>query len=511
MRHLFSGIGLRLSLSHLLVILLAMGLSSFLLLSFLGNYFTDAVRKNLLAQAQITAQALIPGAVINASDTANETGSAAYNVIQQNQTSNIALNATNVSIPTAESNRIEMDLNYLRDALPQLNIQLQTRIRILDSNGLVLVDSRQEQQNADLSADSLVTKALEGETASRTDKSGPDTLNMALPVMIDGRLVGIVYLSQPLSDVNAVLHDLRTRLAIAAGISLAISAIVALLLSRAISSPVRRMTRAARAVAGGDLDQQVSVGSKDELGELGRTFNDMTDRLKVSRRQQIDFVADVSHESRTPLTSIKGMVETLRDGAVEDPEVRDRFLKTIEGETDRLIRLVNDLLLLSQADSTALTLRCEASDIGELAGKVIDRMASQAKEKGLTLKLETSSDLPLVRIDPDRIEQVLVNLIDNAIKYSKSGGVVSVKLALRQDGHVLVQVCDEGIGISAQNLPHIGERFYRTDKARSRAMGGTGLGLAIARALVRAHGSELAIESELGRGTTVSFTLAAES
>ncbi|MDD5093246.1 MAG: ATP-binding protein [Dehalococcoidia bacterium] len=510
MRHPFSGIGLRLSLSHLLVILLAMGLSSFLLLSFLGNYFTDAARKNLLAQAQITAQALVPGAVINASDAANETGSSAYNVIQQNQTSNIALNATNLSLPTPDSNRIEMDLNYLRGALPQLNIQLQTRIRILDANGLVLVDSRQEQESIDLSDESLVARALQGETASRTDKSGPDMMNLALPVMIDGRLVGIVYLSQPLSDVNAVLHDLRTRLAIAAGIALALSAIVALLLSRAISSPVRRMTRAARAVAGGDLDQQVSVGSKDELGELGQAFNDMTARLKASRQQQIDFVADVSHESRTPLTSIKGMVETLRDGAAEEPEVRDRFLKTIEEETDRLIRLVNDLLLLSQADSTALTLCCEASDIRELAGKVIDRMTPQARDKKLILKLESSSDLPLVRIDPDRIEQVLVNLIDNAIKYSIFGGTVTMKLARSQDGRVLVSVCDEGIGISAQDLPHIGERFYRTDKARSRAMGGTGLGLAIARALVKAHGSELVIESTLAQGTTVSFTLSAD-
>jgi signal transduction histidine kinase len=240
---------------------------------------------------------------------------------------------------------------------------------------------------------------------------------------------------------------------------------------------------------------------------LSRAFNDMTARLQTARQMQVDFVANVSHELRTPLTSIKGILETLRDGAVDDPEVRDRFLETAESEADRLIRLVSDLLLLSRADSEALNLRRESRELPSLVRAALDHLAPQAEAQGLVLKSTVSPDTPLVWIDPDRIEQVLVNLLDNAIKYSRPGGVVTVKVSAEPDQTTLVQVCDEGIGIPAQDLPYIGQRFYRADKARSRAEGGSGLGLAIAQILVQAHGGRLWLESQEGQGTVASFTL----
>jgi signal transduction histidine kinase len=235
----------------------------------------------------------------------------------------------------------------------------------------------------------------------------------------------------------------------------------------------------------------------------------MTARLHAARQMQTDFVANVSHELRTPLTAVKGTVETLRDGAVEDPKVRDRFLETIEVETDRLIRLVNDLLLLSRADSEALNLRREPVDLAGLARETVDRLAHRAEAQGLELQVQVEPRLPRVLADADRIEQVLVNLLDNAIKYSHEGSVVRVHAASDPSGMVCVSVEDEGIGIPAAELVRIGERFYRADKARSRAQGGSGLGLAIARALVEAHGGCLSLESEEGRGTTASFCLPA--
>jgi signal transduction histidine kinase len=222
---------------------------------------------------------------------------------------------------------------------------------------------------------------------------------------------------------------------------------------------------------------------------------------------QINFVADVSHELRTPLTSIKGMVETLRDGAIDDPEVRDRFLETAENETDRLIRLVNDLLLLSRVDSEALNLQRQSRDLVQLVQAPAERMMPQAEARELVLRVEADSSTPLVWVDADRIQQVLVILLDNAIKYSRSGGTVAIKVAAGPDHSTQVQVCDEGIGIPAEDLPRIGQRFYRADKARSRAAGGSGLGLAIAQALVQAHGGRLWLESREGEGTVVSFTL----
>jgi len=195
---------------------------------------------------------------------------------------------------------------------------------------------------------------------------------------------------------------------------------------------------------------------------------------------------------------------------VNDLEVRDRFLETVEAETDRMIRLVNDLLVLSRADSAALNLSCKPADLGRLAQASADRLAEQAQARELTIQVEIDPETPPAWADADRIEQVLLNLLDNAIKYSRPGGSITLRVSATPDRHALVQVIDEGVGIPAAELPHLGQRFYRADKARSRAQGGHGLGLAIAQSLIHAHGGELWLESEEGAGTTASFTLPAQ-
>ncbi len=511
---MFSSIRIRLTLSHLVVIVLAMGLSGFLLLSFLERYFLQAAEESLITQAQITAQALIPGAIptgptgeLNAESNSR---SQIYNTIQQQQLSNLALQTENVLLPSEDISPGDLDLTYLADASLQFSAQLETRVRILDTQGVVLLDSHQEAQGAELQANPLVAQALTGQYASHTNQTDEEAvMYLALPILVDNQLVGVAYLSQPLDDVTTVLRDLRTRWLLSTVIALLLSGVAGLLLSRAIASPLRRLTEAASAVAQGQFDQQVPVRSRDELGRLSRVFNDMTARLQAARQMQVDFVANVSHELRTPLTAIKGMVETLRDGAVDDFEVRDRFLETVESETDRLIRLVNDLLLLSRADSEVLNLRRRSTNLAEMAQTCIDRLAHRAEARELLLKVETDPNTSLAWADPDRIEQVLVNLLDNAIKFSRPGGAVTVKVTVGSDQSALVQVHDEGIGIPAAELPRIGQRFYRTDKARSRTEGGSGLGVAIAQALVAAHGGRLWLESQEGQGTVVSFTLPA--
>jgi signal transduction histidine kinase len=447
----------------------------------------------------------------------------AYNTIQQQQWSNLSLQTQNVNppavtpavenpedvdVPDATDTRDTVDLTYLSDASLQLSTQLETRIRILDDRGVVLVDSLQQDKGQDLRTDPSVAGAMEGQYTSRTDRDeGTSTMHLAFPAIVEGQLVGVVYLSQPLSDVTQVLHDLRTRWLLSTTIALLLSAVLGLLLSRAIANPLRRLTAAAGAVAQGRFDQQVPVDSRDELGRLSRAFNDMTARLRAAHQMQVDFVADVSHELRTPLTAVKGTIETLRDGAVDDAEVRDRFLETIENETDRLIRLVNDLLILSRADSEALNLRRESVSLAQLVAGVVDRLASRAEAHGVVLQVQADAGSPLAWADPDRVEQVLVNLLDNAVKYSHPGGTVTISVSAAQDQTALVQVRDEGIGIRADDLPRVGGRFFRADKARSRTEGGSGLGLAIAEALVHAHGGHLWLESQEGVGTTVSFTL----
>jgi signal transduction histidine kinase len=501
---------LKLLLSHLGLIVLAMGLAAALLLTFLQRYFLEATEESLAAQARITAQALIPGATtVGPSE---EDQPPLYNTLQQRQASNLALQAENLDLPAGRISPSDLDLSYLADSTLQLGAQLETRIRVLDAAGTVLVDSSGEVGGQTLEATPLVARALSGEYGSRRLDEGRDTvMAVAMPVLVEGDLAGVIYLTQPLRDVDAVLADLRTRLTWSTAIALLLSGAVALLLSQAITRPLHRLTMAAGAIARGQLDQQVPVRSRDELGGLSLTFNDMAARLRSARQAQATFVANVSHELRTPLTSIKGMVETLRDGAVDDISVRDPFLATVETETDRLIRLVNDLLVLTRADAEGLNLRREPVDLAELARATIEGLAPRAARRGVTMRLEVDPQAPLAWADGDRIAQVLVNLLDNAIKYSHPGGAITLSIARASD-EALVLVQDTGIGIPAEELPYIGQRFYRVDKARAReraerTRSGSGLGLSIAVALIEAHGGSLSIDSEEGAGTTVRFTL----
>lgn len=514
-----SSLRFELVLTHLTVIVLAMGLSGALLLSSLERYFLEAAEQSLLAQARITAQALIPGA-LTIGPPAEEavTQAPSSNFMQQQQAGNLLLDTQNLILPeTAPA--ADLDLSYLTATSVRLGAQLDTRIRILDASGVVLVDSHGVLTGgllpADLSADPLAADALAGSygvclDCARETAREPRVLSVALPTTLAGEVVGVVYLEQPLTDILLILADLRRRWLISTAIALAVSGGVGLLLARAITRPVLRLTTAAESIARGDFAVSVPVTSLDELGRLSRTFNEMTARLRAARQMQTDFVANVSHELRTPLTAIKGMVETLRDGAVEDVAVRDRFLGTVEHETNRLIRLVNDLLTLSRADSAALNLRREPVDARALLQAAVDRLTPLADVHEIALTTTLPADLPRVHADPDRVAQILGNLLDNAIKYSRPGGEVNVRAWPEPDGPVWIEVEDHGLGIPAEALPRLGERFYRTDKARARAQGGSGLGLAIAQALIEAHGGRLWLASEEDGGTVASFTLPRE-
>jgi two-component system sensor histidine kinase BaeS len=498
----------KLVLSLLALIVLAMGLSGILLLSFVERYFLEATEQSLIAQARITAQALIPGAMVAGQQI--EQQAPLFNTLQMRGASNIAVQTENLQIPEQDVTLSAIDLGYLADSTLQLGAQLETRIRVLDATGLVLVDSDSPQDPVSISNDPLVTRALAGQYANEVSEvDGISTMSLALPIMVEDQLVGVIYLSHPLSDIHTVLRDMRSRWISSTAIALVLSAVVGFILSGTITRPLRNLTLAAAAVAQGRFDQHVQVRTQDELGQLNRTFNDMTARLRAARQMQIDFVANVSHELRTPLTAIKGMVETLRAGAVTDTSVRDRFLTTVESETDRMIRLVNDLLLLTRADSQALNLDREPVDMAELARKTVARIEPQAQSRGVSISIKVLPDAPLVWADRDRIAQVMVNLLDNAVKYSHPDGKISVNIRKQDENTTWIQVQDEGIGISADILPRIGERFYRADKARSRVGGGSGLGLAIAQTLIAAHGGRLWLESTEGLGTIANFTLPA--
>jgi two-component system phosphate regulon sensor histidine kinase PhoR len=262
------------------------------------------------------------------------------------------------------------------------------------------------------------------------------------------------------------------------------------------------MTAPAQRVLGVNAVRLAAGGSEPGVVMV---LHDLT-ALRQLERVRTEFVANVSHELRTPLTAIQGYLETLLSGALEEPENARRFLEIVLRHSERLGRLLNDLTDLSNIELGKVTLRKEPVRLDELVASVVAIIGPRAARSRVTVTADTPADLPAVLADRDRLVQVLINLVDNAVKYTPEGGAVGVT-ARAGERSVELAVTDTGIGIPAADLPRITERFYRVDKARSRDLGGTGLGLAIVKHLVMAHGGELRIESPRQRGTTVRFTL----
>jgi len=236
-------------------------------------------------------------------------------------------------------------------------------------------------------------------------------------------------------------------------------------------------------------------------------FHDLT-RLKQLERTRQEFVANVSHELRTPLSLIKGYVETLRDGAVANPEVAPRFLETIDRNAERLTLLIEDLLTISELESGRMKLQLQPVSLRATVDKVLDDF----RERGAARQMELIGEVPdlILRADADRLEQVLCNLVDNAIKYGRDRGAVAVRARIAENGQIEVSVEDDGPGIPTESLERVFERFYRVDKARSREHGGTGLGLSIVKHIVQSHGGRVWVNSQLGQGSTFYFTLPQE-
>jgi len=233
-------------------------------------------------------------------------------------------------------------------------------------------------------------------------------------------------------------------------------------------------------------------------------FHDIT-RLKKLERMREDFVANVTHEIKTPLTAIIGFVETLQDGAIEESLTAKKFLSTIAENARRLNRLVDDLLTLSSIELGEMTLRLEGVTVGEVVDHVLPIFEGRVQEKNLKIDKNLPERLSMIHADRDRVAQVLLNIIDNAVKFTPDGGSVTIKAYEEGNDSVVIQVVDTGVGIPKSEIPRLGERFYRVDKTRSRELGGTGLGLSIVKHLMRAHKGKIDIESKMGVGTTVSL------
>ena len=375
-----------------------------------------------------------------------------------------------------EGSRHAMGMGMMKDESSQ-------RILLADEKRTVLYDSSRE----------LTGKLLPDEEAQSGIKltSGDKSIGF---LMVYSEAMGV---GTPAAEFfKSVNHSI----VLSVLVSLAIAIVLGAILFNQVTSPLRQLKKAADAVGKGNLKERVSIRSHDEFADVGRSFNQMAESLEMAEQARLHYMADIAHELRTPLTAIQGTVEAMQDKILPLDEEQ---LENLHSQADLLNRLVNDLRLLSLAETGHLKLDLKPVNPGTLTRQIVEGMKTLAAPKKIILQADIPDQCVEIMLDTDRYAQILNNLITNAIRYTPEQGTIIINL--RQPGKgLVVSVSDNGSGIPADDLPHVFDRFYRADKSRSRASGGAGLGLAIVRQLVEAHGGEISVTSpagESGKGT----------
>jgi two-component system OmpR family sensor kinase len=343
-------------------------------------------------------------------------------------------------------------------------------------------------------------------TGTVSARTGQAVRLYSTPLVDSGTVFGVVQVGESLAPLGSTLRSVVLEMLLIAPFVLLLGTIGSYWLATHAFAPINRLTRTARRIEAGDLHERVPVPrSKDEVQSLALTFNEMIERLDKAFKRQRRFVADASHELRTPVAAIRSLTDVvLARSTPVDPEEYKAILRDVNSEAERLGHLISDLLALARTDENPELLEREPVRLDLLAADVAATMEPLATERDITLEVVAHGTATVLG-DEVRLIQVIMNLIDNAITYTNAGGNVKLEVEVH-DNNAYLTVRDTGIGIAAEHLEHIFERFYRVDPARSRAAGGTGLGLAIVEQIVHAHGGKIAVESKPGQGTT--FTVA---
>jgi two-component system, OmpR family, phosphate regulon sensor histidine kinase PhoR len=314
-------------------------------------------------------------------------------------------------------------------------------------------------------------------------------------------------------EVDESVREIRLKTILAGLVVLVIGIIASRFLARQIAKPIVEIGEIIRKIQEGDLDQKLPVQSHDEIGRLSLLINNMTEKLKADieqlkklERVRSEFLGNVSHELRTPIFSLKGFLETLLEGAVNDPAVNLKFVQKAYNHANRLDSLLSDLIEISRIESGEMKMSFRYFDLSAFVHQVVQDSADQAAKREQRLEVVTPPHEVPVLGDRDRLKLAAANIIDNAIKYSQAGALIVVRI-IEAEHAATLSISDNGPGIEHEHLPRIFERFYRVDKNRSRDVGGTGLGLAIVKHIVEAHGSKIIVTSDVGKGTTFAFDL----
>lgn len=425
------------------------------------------------------------------------------------------------------SNVSRTDMYSLFQDIQEQAGQLGGRILVMDMDGKVLADSQSLQNGvrlnlsevASILSGELSTDAgfhllsVEGQTQQgswsdlfvRRDLSRIWVGYFTARIVYGGRPVGVLLYSSTVQDLVDRITGLRDQMLLYFLVAAVVVVVLAFFVSRWVTRPIASLTRGIERVGQGDFSGRVEVKGRSEMARLARAFNEMSQKVETLDQSRNQFVSNASHELKTPLTTMKILLESLIYQEDMDPALRAEFMEDINKEIDRLTMIIGDLLTLVQIDSKKMKLRREMMKLSDVVREAARRLRPLAEEHGLELAVSISEEGSMFA-DSAKIQQVVYNIIDNAIKYTPEGGQVRVTLS-RSGKDAMLKIADSGVGIPQEDIPHIFDRFYRVDKARSRDTGGTGLGLSIVQQIVRLHGGSVTVESEVGKGSVFTILL----
>ena len=398
--------------------------------------------------------------------------------------------------------------------------KLGVSITVVDKDGHVLADSAENLKTSggeNLSNQSEINEALAG-IMSISQRNSPNSKNnwlyVAYPVRAAGQTTGVIRVGVQLTQIEQRLNkDLIVFLEITLA-TFIITIFISLWLAKRVSKPIQDMSNLAKKIAiSGDIAHTVPVNRHDEIGELGQSFNQMIRRLQVQEKLRQEFIANASHELKTPTMAIGSVVEALLAGAKDDKNLKDEFINSLDKLVIRQTKLIQDLLDISQLDAETGIVWTDKVNISDLLHESIDHIKAQAEKKEIALNFIANPSINrtlTVSGNYNHLLRAINNILANAVNYTGNGGKIDIEYQIdgeEESNELVIKIADTGVGIDAKDLPHIFDRFYRTDKARARASGGTGLGLAITYDIIKKHNGNITVESQIGSGTTFYLTL----
>lgn len=447
---------------------------------------------------------------------------------------NLMEQSGNVARLTAEENLDSFNdqafLGYFRSLLKFYNENNDFMIWMVDSNGKILVTDSNIIEN---SIPKTILGAMDKQSGSYylsdgrqysrimmggTDfvieegyfyglfnQTGMPWLTVQIPVKYENSVIAAIYINTPIPEIQKARFSVFRMFLISTAAAVVLSIMLVYVYSRRLSKPLKEINRAAKAIAGGEFTKRLQIDTNDEIGDLAKSFNQMTENLEHLEEMRSSFIANVSHELRTPMTSIQGFIEGIIDGTITAGN-QTKYLKIVRDETSRLSRLVNDLLSLSRLEAGSLKPNITEFDLNELIRLCVINLESMISQKSIQIEANFTNEKTFVKGDSDLVQRIVLNLLHNAVKYTPDYGEITLSTSI-QKSKVHVSVADTGAGIAEEDIEHIWERFYKSDKSRGRDKTGTGLGLTIVKSLLNQLGQEIQVKSVPGQGSVFTFTL----